>query len=185
MKVRQLNITQNKSMFFLLPLTFIERKYFTKALNYYALNAHRPELDNHIFVIFDKDLIDDSELSKFQMFSTYLDTETFGEYVLVTFKLPPYFKNDRDLFLEGKYSKYSDKAKVTLSQHLDKYVTINGKKVLSNGFKILYPTSEDRALLADALGVKLEKDAEIYSSPSIEEETFNVSNFYTLFESVV
>lgn len=181
MKINQLQIEKNKSLYFLLPLTFIPKSYFDKAINFFALNAHKPELDNHIFVLFEKDLMEDREINRFQNFNTFENVEDFGELLLVTFKLPPYFKADRDLFINGLYSKYSDKAKQAINEHLPQKVKVNNKWVVSNAFKILYPTKADRNYLGDVLGVKLEPDAEIYSIPDTELETFNINKFYQLF----
>jgi hypothetical protein len=174
-------LEKNKSMYFVLPLTFIPKSYFDKAINFFALSAHRPELDNHIFVLFEKDLLIDYELSRFQNFSTFEDVEYFGDYVLVIFKLPPYFKADRDLFLIGAYSKYSEKAKDAIGEHLPKKIKVDNKWVVSNSFKILYPTKKDREELGKALDVKLDPDSEIYSVPDLDKETFNIKDYYEIF----
>lgn len=184
MKIEQIQLTKNKSAFFLTPLTLIPKQYFEKALNHYCLNAHKPELTNHVFVLFDRDIIEEHELRRFEIFSIYRGTEEFDNYILVTFSLLPQFENDYKAFINGKYSKYSDKGKSALKNYLPMLVRDpNTKKEhISNYFKIMYPTNDDRRELGIALCVNLDDDAEIYSSPNLEEETFNINKLYNLFK---
>lgn len=174
---------ETKSVFFLLPLTLVPKTYFNNARAIYALNSHKPELDHHVFILFEKDQIEDYELSRFQNFNTYHSTEDFGEFVLITFELPSDYHKDHKRFLKGKYSKFSEKAKNAIGNHTSFRVKdTNGKVVDSVIFKILFPKNEDREYLSDLLGVQLDENCEIFDSPNLDLETFNINNFYKLFE---
>ncbi len=179
-KELELTTAYNTSLYFLLPFTFIPKSYFDKMTNCFALCSQKQNLDNHIFVLFDKDLIEDYELSRFQTFNTYESIEDVGQYYLLTFKIHPQFKGDRDLFLEGRYSKYSEKGKKAVGGYFAFREEISkGKFADSETFKILYPTKKERLRLAEIIGEALEEDAEIYSSPYINKEIFNVDNYYS------
>lgn len=173
---------ESKSVYFLLPLTLIPRTHFNKAEAIYALNSHKPELTNHVFVLFHKGKIDGDDLIRFEEYQTYEEIEYFGEYCLVSFKLPENFSKDHKNFLEGKYSKFSEHAKTAISIHYPFTYRQEGKLVESQIFKILFPTSKDRRELEEALGEKLAENCEIYDIPSLKEESFNINNFYKLFE---
>lgn len=185
MKIKKIQLDKNKSVFFLLPLTFIPKIYFEKAVDYFALNSHKPELTKHIFVLFDKDVIEDFEIQRLQNFSVYESIEEYGEFLLVNFKLPSIFNEDHKLFLDGKYSKYSDKAKAAIQSHLPNKVKIGKDWFMSESFKILYPTNDSRIALGNDLGIELDDEAEIYSSPDLEHETFNICKYYNLFKEKV
>ncbi len=186
MKIKQIQINKNKSAFFLAPLTLIPKNYFEKAINYFALNAHYPNLSNHVFVLFEKDLLEEFEISRLQTTNIFEKVEEYGEFLLFTFKLLPTFTKDYSLFLEGKYSKYSEKAKQVILKYIPTHVydPIAKTKVLSNGFKVIYPQKQDRIQLEILLGVTLKEDAEIYSSPDLDIETFNINKYYDLFKQV-
>lgn len=179
---------ETKSVFFLLPLTLVPKTYFNNARAIYALNSHKPGLDHHVFVLFEKDQIEDYELSRFQNFNTYHSntyhsTEDFGEFVLITFEIPSDYHKDHKRFLKGKYSKFSEKAKNAIGNHfLFRVKDDNGKVVDSALFKVLFPKNEDRESLATTLGIQLDENCEIFDSPNLELETFNINNFYKLFE---
>ena len=53
MKLTLNKTSETKSVFFLLPLTLVPKTYFNKAKAIYAFNSHKPELDHHVFVLFD------------------------------------------------------------------------------------------------------------------------------------
>lgn len=174
---------ETKSVFFLLPLTLVPKTYFNNARAIYALNSHKPELDHHVFILFEKDKIENYEMYRFQNFNTYHSTEDFGEFVLITFEIPSDYHKDHKRFLKGKYSKFSEKAKNAIGNHfLFRVKDDNGKVVDSALFKVLFPKNEDRESLATTLGVQLDENCEIFDSPNLELETFNINNFYKLFE---
>jgi len=174
---------ETKSVFFLLPLTLVPKTYFNKAKAIYAFNSHKPELDHHVFVLFDTQEIETHELARFEMFNTYLDCEYFGDHVLLTFEIHKDFHKDHKRFMKGKYSRFSEKAKNAIGNHLSfRIKDERGKPIDSPIFKILFPKNEDRQYLEDLLGMQLDEDCEIFDSPDLDKETFNINNFYKLFE---
>jgi hypothetical protein len=183
MKLTTDNQQETKSEFFLLPLVSIPKSYFNNASAVFALNEHNLDLTKHVFVVFEKDKLTCFELERFQTFKTYHNHEYIGEFVLLTFALPKEFHKDYKRFLKGKYSKFSDEAKIAISHHTAfKIKNEKGKYEDSKIFKILYPNKLDRYELADKLGVNLEENCEIMSSPDLEKETFNINRFYKLFK---
>ena len=178
-------INDNKSGYFLLPLTYIPKKAFQHAHSVFSINSHKPELKNHVFVVFDIKKVSMEELTTLSQKDSFEDYEHFGNIVLLTFNLSQ-FKEDCELFLQGKYSKFSEKAKNAIGNHFDfktkGYKEINHEPI----YKILYPNKKDRKALAELLldhnDPPLKEDAEIYSIPDKEVETFNVEKFYLLFK---
>lgn len=81
--------------------------------------------------------------------------------LLLIFNVPEEFVDDYNLFLEGKYSKfsYAYKKKVT------ECISSKGGALL----KIISPTQADRKSLAESLEVELDPDAEIISKPDLSE----------------
>jgi hypothetical protein len=76
------------------------------------------------------------------------------------------FKDDIELFIQGKYSKLSQKLKNILC----KSESPSTGEMYSNIYKILYRTQDKREKLEKLIGEKLSDDAELCSSPDIEEE---------------
>ena len=175
----------NKSGYFLLPLTYIPKNAFKNAHSVFSINSHSQELTNHVFVVFNKEKLTVEDLQILSSSRTFEDHVYIGNLVIVTFTLEQ-FKEDCQLFFEGKYSKFSEKAKNAIGNHFDfktkGYKEINHEPI----YKILYPNKKDRKALADLLldhnDPPLKEDAEIYSIPDIEVETFRVEKFYQIFK---
>lgn len=165
----------DKSEFFLLPLTRIPKKDFKSSIGIFSLNSHYPELTHHVFVLFDNSA-PKSELMVLTRKKSFVDYEQIGDYTLLTFDIKE-FESEHTLFLSGKYSQFSDKAKNCIEQHTP-FKLKNSKGVIEDTsiFKILYPIKQERETLEKLLDVKLEENAEIYSKPDIIEETFNIDN---------
>lgn len=175
----------NKSGYFLLPLTYIPKKAFQHAHSVFSVNSHNIDANNHVFVIFNKEKLTVDDLQLLNSSIAYEDHEYIGNLVLVTFTLDQ-FKEDHKLFLEGKYSKFSEKAKNAIGNHFN-FKTKGNKEIIHEPiYKILYPNKKDRDALAELLldhnDPPLKEDAEIYSIPDKEVETFNISKFYKIFE---
>lgn len=86
------------------------------------------------------------------------------------FSIPEFYKADFELFLDGKYSKFSEEYK----QHLIKYY---GRKSWRDNYKVnpinvLYPEEFKRQQIANRLGVKIEDIDEVYDRPNLTNETY-------------
>ena len=175
----------NKSGYFLLPLTYIPKNAFKNAHSVFSINSHKPELTNHVFVVFETKKVCIMELEFFSSQRTFEEIEYLGDIAVVTFTLEQ-FKEDYQLFFEGKYSKFSEKAKNAIGNHFTFKTQGRGGITHNPLYKILYPNKKDRDALAELLldhnDPPLKEDAEIYSIPDIEVETFRVEKFYQIFK---
>ena len=106
---------------------------------------------------------ENDELSKKDLYITHRKVK---EGYLYTFNISYYLK-DVELFLQGKYSKFSKELK-------DLLCSKSGIKniMLSEIYKILYRTQERREKIEELIGQKLHDDAEVASSPDLEDELF-------------
>jgi hypothetical protein len=183
MNLLQTKIINTDTGYFVLPLTLIKREKFRKVIGSFTFDAHRPELQNHVFVLFSKDNLMDQELEYFKTCKCYQDQTDLDEHVLITFCLDKRFHEDHKKFMLGKFSQFSEDAKNAIGNHfLFKIKTMGGKTEDSSLFKILYPTKNDRLELEKALGDKLSEDSEIYSIPDIFKETFSLNRLHQIFE---
>lgn len=85
-----------------------------------------------------------------------------GSYVCFVFTVPEIHIDDYLMFLEGKYSKFSE--------DYQKYLTDNNPD--SYFYKVFHKDKMLRRIVEEAIGEKLEDWQEVVSKPDIEEETF-------------
>jgi hypothetical protein len=100
-----------------------------------------------------------------------VDYKLFGEYLILVLHLNPEFYPDVALFLEGKYSKFSDIAKK---------VILNGVPETKNGFRdshwsIMNPTKVEKQKLEEYWECRLPDDFQVMSKPNLEEETLRIT----------
>lgn len=87
------------------------------------------------------------------------DYEANDGSLMIVFYIPEEYKNDILLFEKGAYSEFTASAKLRIS----KYSRLKEDNEL---IKCLNPSKEDREVLADKLGVKVEDIKELRSAPS-------------------
>lgn len=103
--------------------------------------------------------------------SSYVGSITDDYHITYLMKISPEFKDDITKFIEGKYSKLSDKLKnLILSFHGYDKTGITGQ--------ILYNHPLRRKQLEIEFGQPLPRDIEVYDIPVIEQESY-LSELYT------
>lgn len=179
--IRQKKLKSTKTTQFLLPiLGFQLSSYPNQFISSYIIHSREAELPK-IVVTFENisDKHEDFEIFKMHIYkmqnipefrddlSTYDDEDK--ELVLV-FDLKKEFIKDYELFIQGKYSKFSDKLKDLLIKVYGKGQAPGHKASM---FDTLYPKDEKRKLLADHIGyddyTKLE---EVLDSPDLNFEVY-------------
>lgn len=161
--------TKNKSVQFILPL--IGRDIYSyKVLNSYLAykqdNNEVDGLDGESIFIKIKEF--DENLKKLK---GYRDIHKLKDNTyLCKFTIPDRFKSDYLLFIEGKYSEYSEEAKRILCETaMQPYKKIEESVI----YKILFKTEDRRKYMEDLVGEKLPRDAELASIVNLNLEILN------------
>ena len=100
----------------------------------------------------------------------YMESEDLSKRtVLYTFKIPDDHLENYTFFIDGKYSEFLEKYKVRILRFHN-----SGKS--STLGKILYkdPTRKEELEKLLELNIEIDKNAELYSIPNLEEETLNL-----------
>lgn len=108
----------------------------------------------------------ESKLATFEGFITSSDPSP--EYVLFIFKVPKENLEDYTHFRKGAYSKMSDKYKSDI-------LNFHSMSHRSEIGTILYKDPKRRAQMEELLNVKLPLDAELFSIPTLDIETFDAT----------
>jgi hypothetical protein len=183
-----MEIKKNKSTVFLLPLLKdrIPFAYVADCVNSYVFNSFLPE-DNvnldKLYIAFElKDLEKNYYMipgnnrtscnkERFELLekSSFLDKKViYDDFILFSFYLNDEFSNDVANFIEGKYSKFSETAKIKIA------LSYNSSKVQN----ILNPTDKVKKEFASKLGLdSIAYINEILDKPNKEVETFKLSHF--------
>lgn len=150
----------NLSSYFLLPIISGNITKDRNFINSYLYDISSDTPDDCIYVLMK------SENEMLSQMSLYVNHRKVGDNYLYTFNID-YYKSDIKLFTEGKYSKFSEDLKELLCNR-------SGVKniMLSEIYKILYRTQERREKIEELIGQKLHDDAEVASSPDLENEIF-------------
>lgn len=168
----------NRSKTYLFPLFESEvsipyHKYVTNT--YLRVCGENPYNDiERLFVLEVMDDIDEELLipSKLENWEKYFidhfkDDETRNIYML--FKFPSKYKEEYDLFLKGKYSKFSKESKKLIVRKSNYYY--NRPEVTKSIIDVIFKSQERKDFLEKELGVKLDDDMELSSKPEIVCET--------------
>lgn len=153
----------NFSTYFLLPIVIKEGRRYTNLINTYLYNlTNEVDTDGKTMLYVETKAIDyNLNTSKYYI----ADSKTENNTHLYTFDISSY-KSDVELFIQGKYSMFSQELKDDLCR----------KEQLALGtmftdiYKILYRTDDKRKRVEAMIGQKLHEDAELCSSCNIEEE---------------
>jgi hypothetical protein len=161
--------TFNLTTGFALPLLGWKKSMFQP----YLVNAYirhkgleQFDKDKHLFVLLKwadeekfKKIQETLENSKF--YECTYEPDPNGEFVMFVMAIPEQFEKDYDMFLKGKYSKMSAKAKQLIS-----ISAMPGGSIV----KILDRSTELKYKMEEKVGQYLPKDAEVWSS--IEDEKY-------------
>lgn len=99
-------------------------------------------------------------------------------YVMLTYELPARFKSDYAKIWNGEYSTLSDAFKVSIPATVNN--TDESGRIMSRTSVQHMIMNKDPKLKANwekTLNVKLDDDMELWRKPSIESETFKLSNY--------
>ncbi len=135
-------------------------------VNFYLGDKNRPEYDYNIFCLlrFSEDeryLIMEQELRNHPNYVTDYDP-TENEYTMFVFSIPEYFKEDYDLFKQGKYSHFSVKLKNMML----------GTETSGYNYEVLTRSPVLRSQLEEYLNVTIAEDAELRDPPDPEKEIY-------------
>lgn len=180
---REINRTLNykrKTKNFLLPLLETPLIHTNKDTNYLidvlTVQSGFPQ----IVTIFDN--IDYEPLSmdiyRLNNNSLYIDSnyDDDNKEVCLFFDIPREYRNDYELYIQGKYSQFSDKYKQLLvktygSGRLNTYSEITGLPHVSI-YDAIYPTDEKRKAIASSLKCSVDDIVEVLSPPDMEFEEY-------------
>lgn len=150
----------NQSFVFLLPLFNIRNT--NVIVNTYLGNS-KTAFDNKLYVL--TEVRSDEIENNIYLIDKYKTENGMFMYEL---KIPEHFENDYRHFLNGKYSKFSEKAKDAIITKIARSSAKASKDTII--YSILYKTEKRRKQLEKDLDVKLPADAELASifNPDLE-----------------
>jgi hypothetical protein len=177
-----LEIRRNKSITYLLPIftRFVPVSYFRLLENTYLWFDDYTEETFCLLYKFDgkvrgtmasREGFTVYEERVLQRNKYYQGSDDYDKYVIFKFLLPEEMFQVRNLFLEGKYSKYSDEHKAAILDHILRFYGPAEKVFIE---RIFQRDPELRQQLLEKLGPStyLPPDAEVSSAPYIEDELF-------------
>ena len=161
-------------------LDYEDRKFFAAIQGVDLDQANGEEdawtkLKNKVFIVLEKDnSLTNKCINTLKTFSTFQEYYTISDYIVVIMNLLEAYQEDYRLFKLGKYSKFSNKAKEVILRF---YSPTTKELEL-----ILNPTEKARKAGETYLNVILPDDAELFSKPTVKEETFILNNLIKLIE---
>ena len=179
-----------KTMIFLFPLLELPVNLFklkdkSRLVNCFMYDTKiKKHRENCVFVVIDN--YQDPEFSDFEKklesyenFVTSYDI-LHGKYSVKIFNVSDKFVEDYKLFLNGKYSEFSDDAK-DIVVNINIKAKLKSEKLLD---AIFSRSSEAKKILEDSLGTELPKNAEVYGIYTLEKEILNAKILKTLEENI-
>ncbi len=181
------NGKSTKATHFLLPFYGMGKSYYTD----YLISVNIKDDPHEPRVVFVFDNFDEEELLMhlYKLHNHHCFDESWNDdedkEVCLSMKIPKEFLNDYRLFLDGKYSQFSEKYKELLIKlygrgvHPTFQVDEKGHKIgfSETGHKVsvyeaISPTHEKRLAIGRRLGLELPKDAEVFDRVNLEEESY-------------
>ena len=166
----ELSITRlNKSSLFLLPMLGGTRRLFMYDKLFMNAFINVDQYNNCIGLLyrFSGDTVFlkfEQALKKFRSFKDTFDPSPY--FVMFVFDVPVSYMEDYQLFIEGKYSKFSPNYK-------SKILEFHGFSIHGQMAQILFQDENRRLRLQQELDAKIEPGSELLSIIDIKEETFN------------
>ena len=173
----------NKTLNFLFPLTGYVRSDFDP----YLVNAYLGDRELNDWDLSSPDIFILTRYygnNQFMKMEKALETNKYfktsydlfkGTYIMFVFTISPSFKSDYDKFILGKYSEFSDPAKIRLMR--DRSPTSAMPLILDKdkSLKLHWETK---------IGVELDDDAEVWPILNEDDEFFNRNEFKKLMNIV-
>jgi hypothetical protein len=175
-----------RSKFFLLPLTFLPLNYFENSLGVYCrfeLDKINNQYCNRIYVVFNKEELTEENNKNLLLSSSFIKTMDLDECCIVfVYRILPMFIQDYYMFIQGKYSKFTNKYKELLTNVYNLKIKDKTDTVIftKDVYKIFYPSNKDIYEKSKALNVNSKLIKELSSKPNLIEETLYVSSLYNL-----
>lgn len=164
---------------FLLPLLKIYFKYVKSGfVNCYIGDIDKPQYDEHLFILIkQKNDVHYVELTEIFTEYKFIDVyEVYEPYHMFVFDFPKEFKNDKNKFLGGAYSKMSEKAKRIIAPnntHKDLVDIFN--KDFQHRFRLNKIMFDNKDLKK---GHGLTRNDEVLSIPELDDEIFNIKTHF-------
>lgn len=172
-------ITHTRSTKFLLPLVGITEMDIEKIDKNLLINVHYLIKEKEIKIIVVLKLDEFNERLEYfvklqnlnENFSKdFVNTMIDNDYLII-YNLPEQFREDFNLFIEGKYSKMS-------KEYKDIIIRVYGDQVDLKDYKpyiseVLYPTDIKRQLIAEYYNVDIKYVDEVSAKPNKEHEAFH------------
>jgi len=178
----------NKSKSYLLPL-FVTDIFVNEydcvprmVSNTYLFSNVYANADKCLYIEIDYDLLRSAvDVEKFigylrstgMLLSCFYDNYQYPEYLYVCLEVPPEFERDYDMYLQGKYSKFSDNAKACILIFFKEYFSDYMERIHVMR-QILYKSRQRRKTLEKVLGVELDDETELDSIYDKGEETLKL-----------
>jgi hypothetical protein len=170
MKVQRnkIEVILNKSLTYFLPLVDeqINLKYLHLLRNTYLSNGEEDEFcvlyewsANPQYTAWEKELMENH---------LYIGHEDYDNLVLYKFRLSKNMKDAKTLFINGKYSMFSNEHKLAIDNFLKRKGASNGPKIM----KILARDEGLRLKMNETLDVKIDPNDELSSKPDLYNEDF-------------
>lgn len=175
---------RNKSETYLLPLlseivSFDKR--FAKNIKCTYINFDDKKYENCIGVIYEFSF-KNPEFTHYENKLTtnelFVDLFDIGEDVLYIFKFPEEYMHEYECYKSGLYSKFGlDAKELILEYYGDLYKgNLSATSFLLKINQVLFKDKKLKRQLEKELGVQIDDNAELSSVPSMEDETFNLSD---------
>lgn len=174
LKVLPLPELNNTSRFILpvirLNLDTLRRYGFVNS--YVSDHGYEVLYDNHIYLLFNPKFTKDFEhfcsiMRQHELFEDEYDCLGDLGKVMFVFKIPEKFSEILSSFKKGDYSKFP-------KEYIESYFSkVTDKGDLSMRWKVLTRNSSLREDIENKIKAKLDKDAELWSSPYMHEEIYN------------
>jgi len=180
--IKGLDKITTSTLFFIRPLGFEVKK--LKKIGFINAfledSSYNIKYENAIYLLFKIEEGKEIEFDDFfnsvieSNFPLLLDEYAVGEeHVMLVFEFPKEFLKDKELVLEGKYSKLSAEFKELFPDFVESIVDGILIRDYSIYYRIFNKTEDLKTYIEETLGVKLEKDSEVWGIPNLEKEIFN------------
>lgn len=165
----------NCTTIFLLPVTGHQRKDLLKhgfIEAYLDDKNHEPHYRNAVYLLFkpeDMESLQSFIDKEYRLRNDILeDYDYSGGYVVVVYKIPQKYIDDYKLFLEGKYSKFSEQYKRLFPEMAETTNKAGDKEMMYTVPYLVFVKGKPiKEYWENKLGVKLDKDMEYWSVPNI------------------
>ncbi len=167
--ITKYNLKPTKTTVFFIPIfEYSLPKYTKNFINFYIKDHKKRKL----VIVFEE-----SEDEDFNIFISILAENPYfsqcwndDNELIIEMEIPITFHYDFQMFLEGKYSEFSDKFKNMLTRFYGKEQSANNKVTM---YEVLYPSEEKRKLIANELDVDVKiMPNEVFSIPKLDDEKY-------------